>query len=196
MIKYLKLSYTYITLVGIISSGLQVLIFYRFWGIVNDRQGAGFTLFASMWFYIIEFFLWVFMTPGSVMILLPLAHIVAAIEAPAFALGSFNRRYEIIPEEGRVIYDSFFSGFVGIAFLVSPMVGGALRDLMAKVSFLERFQYGNFRIIYLFSLILIFLLQLYNYFMFKKHEPDSNCLKKSAYKEALALFKGILFRRL
>lgn len=185
MLKYFKLTYTFISSASIVSAVLQASIFYRFWGKINDRFGSNFVMLTSMWFYAIDMFIWFLMTPKSVKFLLPLGYAMGAVESSGFTLGTFNRRYEIIPEEGRSIYDSFYSTYIGIILLISPIIGARLRDLAANIQFINNFQYGNFRVVYLLSSLALVSLQIYNLYNIRRNEPSSECLKTKSYSEAL-----------
>lgn len=189
MIKYLKLSYTYINSVSIISSVLQALVFYKVWGKINDEFGPNFVMITSMWFYALDVLLWVFNTPETIKYILPFSFAIAAIEGSGFVVGSFNRRYEIIPEEGRSIYDSFFSAVIGLVLIISPMAGSWLRNVTAEIGFINQLQYGSFRIVYLFSAITLIILQVFNIYYIKKTMPDSRCLKRSSYTGAIRTLK-------
>ncbi len=196
MLKYLKLSFTYINLTAIISYVLQVFVFYNFWGRVSDKLSANFALSTSIWFYICDMLVWFFITPTSVFFMLPMAHVFGSIEGSGFSIGSFTRRYEVCPEEGRVIYDSFFTACLGIALLISPMIGSFLRSFFGTIPLVMKLPYGNFRLVYLLSVLGIACLQLYNYFVYtKKHVPNSNLLKKSSYVEAFGILKRVIFKR-
>lgn len=190
MLKYFKLSYTYINTASVVSAVLQAFIFYKVWGKINDRLGSNFVMMFSMWFYAIDMFLWFLVTPGNVKFLLLVLNAVSAVEASGFTVGSFNRRYEIIPEEGRPIYDSFFSAYIGLVLMVSPIIGGFLRELTANIQFINKYQYGNFRVVYLLSSLALILLQIYNVYYLRKTEPSSECLKSTAYKEAFKTLGG------
>jgi MFS family permease len=195
MLKYFKLTYTFISSASIVSAVLQAFIFYRVWGKINDRFGSNFVMITSMWFYAVDMFIWFLMTPGNVKVLLPLGYALGAVESSGFTLGTFNRRYEIIPEEGRPIYDSFYSAYIGIILLVSPVIGGKLRDYAANIDFFKNFQYGNFRVVYFLSSLALILLQIYNVHYIRRTEPDSECLKSSAYKESLKTMRLSLWHR-
>lgn len=184
LIKYYKLSFTYINTIGIISVILQSLVFYRFWGRVNDKLGSDFAMTTSMWIYALDMLVWFFTSAGNIKLFYPILVVIGAIESPGFAVGSFNRRYEVIPEEGRPIYDAFFSAFLGIVLMISPLVGNLLRNIFLEVDFINKVQYGNFKSVYLISSISIVLLQIISFYIMKRKDPHNKCLNINNYKTA------------
>jgi MFS family permease len=197
LIKYYKLSFTYLNVVGILSVILQSFVFYRFWGRINDKVGSDFAMTTAIWIYGIDMFIWFCTSDTNIKYLYPLLVVIGAIESPGFAVGSFNRRYEVIPEEGRPIYDAFFTAFLGIVLMISPLVGNSLRNLFFRVDFINRVQYGNFKAVYLISALSIVLLQFISFYLMKKREPNNKCLSMFSYKTALKeLFIDIDFNRL
>ncbi len=195
MIKYIGLSYTYINILLIAYYFLQGFIFYKFWGILTDRFGANFTLLMSIWFFVADVFFWVFVSSSWVYIFLPLCYLSGAINFSGYTVGVFNRRYELIPEESKVMYESFFTTCMGIAYVVAPIVGGFLRDFFADVSFVNQFEFGNFRVVYLLSAIGLVIIQVINYLNVKNNEPECNCLKKSSYKDSFRILRKIVINR-
>lgn len=184
MIKYLDMSYTFINAMGMVSFLLQALFFYKLWGRANDRLNPKFVMGTSMWFYGLDLLIWFIASPSTAFILLPIAHIVGAIEGPAFTIGSYNRRYEIIPEKGRTLYDAFYTSFIGLVLIVAPLVGGLMKSLLVKTGFTDIIPLGDFRFMYLISALTLFGMQAFNYFKTKKNQPEDLALKKGSYVEA------------
>ena len=160
LIRYLRLSYTFLNALAILGAVLQ-MIFYRLWGRIGDRYGHRLVINLSIWFFVGETFFYAMTTPKTAWIWLPVAYSFSALGNSGFLIGVFNERFAIIPEQGRVIYDGFYNMAVGIAFLVAPFIGGGLKDLLAASAFIrDRFQFGEFRWLYLISSLGVALLQL------------------------------------
>ena len=154
LVKYLGMSYTEVSACSLITSALQLLVFYRFWGRFNDMMGAGLTLQLSIGLYAVESMCWVLAGEGSVRLIYPLICVILGVETPAFSISMFSRRYEIIPEEGRAVYDTFFSCAVGVVLLVSPLLGELLRGWAAGLP-LPAENFWGYRLIYLLSAVLL-----------------------------------------
>lgn len=192
MIKYLHLSYTDINAAAIITSILQALIFYRLWGKLSDRFGSYFVMITSMWFYILDSFIWFLIIPETVKYLLPLSSAMIAAGGSGFVIGSFNRRFEIIPEVGRSVFDSFYQAFIGLVLFISPTIGTMLRETTAHSKLISNFQFGNFRIVYLISAVTLILLQLFNLYYIRRIDPNNECLKKNNYIESINVLRNIM----
>lgn len=184
MLKYLDMSYTFINAMGMVSFLLQALFFYKLWGRANDRLNPKFVMNTSMWFYGLDLLIWFIASPTTAFILLPVGHIVGAIEGPAFTIGSYNRRYEIIPEKGRTLYDAFYTSFIGLILIIAPFIGGLMKSLLVRTGLSDLMPLGDFRLMYLISALTLFGMQTFNYFKTKKAQPEDLALKKESYQEA------------
>lgn len=157
-LKYLQMSYSYINVVGAVRYFLQLFLFYKMWGMICDKIGNSFALFSSILFHIIDCVLWAALSTDTVQMIYPLINILGAAGQTGFPVALFNRRYELIPQKGKVIYETFFSATIGIAVLISPLLGGLLRDYFATTPVMQ-VEFGNIRIVYLISAALLVLLE-------------------------------------
>lgn len=157
-LKYLQMSYTYINVVGAVRYFLQLFFFYKMWGMICDKIGNSFALFCSILFHIIDCILWSMLSSSTVQFIYPLINILGAVGQTGFAVALFNRRYELIPQKGKVIYETFFSATIGITVLISPFFGGLLRDFFAETA-IAQIEFGNIRAVYLVSAALLVLLE-------------------------------------
>lgn len=181
MIRYLNMSYTFINIMGMISSVLQMLIFYKFWGKINDKMGGSFVMAVCIWFYALDIFLWVFATPVIGYITLPLAHMVGAVQGAGFAVGNFSYKYQLIPEKGRSIYDAFYTSIIGVVLVIGPFLGGKIKGFLAVSNLGQSIQFGEFRYLYLVTGILLLLVQIGYYLYLKKTNPQDPALKGENY---------------
>ena len=170
MLRYLEISFTFINVMSTIAFVLQILIFYKFWGRVTDRLGSSFTLVISTSLYALDMLIWFFIDASTIHILLPIIQVIAAIEGSAFTVSQFTRRYEIIPQENRSIYDSFYVCCLGLTLLISPFVGGLLRDWFSSLGLFEAMPFGAFRAVFLVSAATLALLGVFHLRHEKKQE--------------------------
>jgi len=189
MIDCLDLSYTYISTVPIISSALQILLLYKFWGRVSDRISSQFAMTLSMFILVIEVTLWSVLKTDTAAIIFPFLYVFSAIGNSGFSVGSFNRRYDVIPAESRVIYDSFFSCALGISLLVSPMLGIFVRGHFERLGFSETMQNGHIRMAYLVTAGLLLLLGIINVIIIRKTDRSNKLFQKESYAEMGRIFK-------
>lgn len=186
MLVYLKLSYTYISAMGVMQALLQALLFYTMWGKVNDRLGPRFVFTTAVWMYAFDSLCWALTgTATQGYILITLGYLCGSIHGPAFTVGSFNYQYKIYPEEHRVMYSSFYSSYLGILLLIAPWVGTKLRELIVDYNFCPWLPNADFRIVTMLSTLLIIAVQVIFIVREKKVNPGSASLKGSSYKSVV-----------
>lgn len=67
-----------------------------------------------------------------------------------------------MPVKDRILYDNFFSAAVGLAFILGPVTGGAIKKLLESSGWImANIQFGNIRILYVISAVAITLLQVF-----------------------------------
>ena len=161
MIRYLELSYTFITSMTMLNAVLQMFA-YSQWGKIADRYGNGFVMYASYGFYALQMVLWALVTKGSMYVFIPLVYGIGSFANSGFMVGSFNYRYDILPEKGRSFYDAFYSAAIGITLLIAPWIGGRIKGFIAGIPYVQdNIQLGEFRIIFALSALGLWALFLY-----------------------------------
>jgi len=58
----------------------------------------------------------------------------AGIANSGFNVSVFNRRYELIPEEFRIIQDNFFRAAMGITLILGLITGGIIKNLSTAIA--------------------------------------------------------------
>lgn len=165
MMKYLKLSYQTITVMYLIIT-LPQLVLLGIWGKISDRKGHGFVLKTSVWLFAGETLFMFFASPKSCYIFIPLAFLVSSAANAGFVVAVFNRRYELMPKENRIVYDNFYTAFIGLGFILGPMIGGGIKGWLENMpAVTAAVSFGEIRILYIISTIGILLLQ-FIYFRF------------------------------
>lgn len=161
MMRYLGLSYTATTLMQMLIS-LPQLFLLGAWGKISDKRGHQFALKLSIWFFVGETLFMALSNGGNLYVCIPVAFLFAAVANAGFVVSVFNRRYELMPREGRVLYDNFYSAAVGLAFISGPVIGGIIKQKLESVSTLESIlPFGNIRLLYVLSTVSIVVLQLF-----------------------------------
>lgn len=165
MIRYLGLSYTTTTLMQMLIS-LPQLFLLGTWGKISDKKGHDFALKLSIWFFVGETLFMALSNAQNLYFLIPTAFLFAAVANAGFVVSVFNRRYELMPQDGRILYDNFYSASVGLAFILGPVIGGAIKQGLESLGTLENvIPLGNVRLLYAISTVGIIVLQL----IFKKN---------------------------
>ncbi len=167
-IRYLEIPYTFITAMGMINPILQ-MAWYPMWGKLTDKYGPQFIIRIALWLYVVQALLWFCMTSGSYYFIMPLLQINASMIGPAFMLGIFNTKYSIIPQEGRSVYDGFYTATVGTIILVAPTIGNLIKNLIDNNSYrIVGMEFPQFRLMFLIAATLVLLLNIYNLIKAKK----------------------------
>ncbi|WP_310603246.1 MFS transporter [Anaerosporobacter sp.] len=158
MMRYLGLPYATITGLQMLISLPQVLLL-RVWGKLSDKRGHKFVLASSIWLFMGEGMFLALSNGGNYMLTISVAFLFAAAANSGFVVAVFNRRYELMPENGRILHDNFYSAAIGIAFILGPVVGGLIKDMVVSSSLGSVLEFGEIRVLYLVSMIGILLLQ-------------------------------------
>jgi MFS family permease len=163
MIKYLNLSYTFITIMSMLLS-IGKMFTYRVWGNVYDSKGASYTIKMAIWFYILEVAVWTFVSSYNKYALIPVTYIFEAIAFPGFIVGTFNMRFKLIPKNGRTIFDGFYTAIFGIILIIAPLIGRLIQTGIMSTNIPEVIPFAQFRLLYGITTIVLLSLQCYHYF--------------------------------
>jgi len=167
-LRYLEIPYTFITVTGIINPVLQML-WYPMWGRMVDKYGPGFIIRVAMWLYVLHALLWFCMTKSSFYFVRPLLMVNASLIGPAFMLGVFNSKYDVMPQEGRSVYDGFFTSCVGLIILIAPTIGNQVKNLIERNSSrIIGMEFPQFRLLFIIAAVLVLMINIYNLIEAKK----------------------------
>lgn len=162
LLKYLELNYTEITLTQQMFQSMPQLFLLFAWGRLSDKKGHKFVLNKCLWFFAFEVLFVMLSAKETALYFLPIAFTFGALGNSGFNISLFNRRYELIPDEGRIVYDNFFSAAVGVALLLGPITGEALKNGIARSGIASGVQFGELRALYAISFIGLIVLQLFS----------------------------------
>lgn len=132
MVNGLKLSYTYIMVVGIILSCVQSYS-ARIWGKISERKGWEFTTVASMAALGIVHFTWIFINKNTYFFIIPFVQVLAGIGWAGVNLSLFNIQFKYAPQEGRTIFVGFNAALAGGAGFFSALMGSVLVGVLSRV---------------------------------------------------------------
>lgn len=167
MMKYLALPYQIVTGLYMMIS-LPQIILLSFWGRLSDRYGHEFTLKMSIWFFASETLFLSFASAQNWFIFIPAAFLISSAANAGFVISVFNRRYELMPEDNRIVYDNFYTAAIGLGSILGPLTGGALKGMIdARTAAAGAAGFTGIRILYLISTAGILLLQ-FIYFYSRK----------------------------
>jgi len=161
-LRYLEMPYKTATSLFLIISLLQI-VFIGIWGRINGKKGYAFALRAAIWFFIGENLFIGLSGRSSYIIFIPVSFTISAFANGGFNLSLFNRKYELIPEDKRVLYDSFFTAAVGIGFILGPLTGNALKTLLESSDTVSGLMpFAGIRLVYFAVAAGLLLLQIFS----------------------------------
>lgn len=150
MLKYLGMSYTSYSIILNLWFVLQA-IFTIVWTKISHKIGWKKILYILTLFYCAEYLCWVFVTRGSIFMLVPV-YIFSGIANSGLPLAMLNGRYEYMPDENKIAYESFYNLLIGTAWLLGLILGNILRNIIPvpKVAF---FGGTNIQIMFFISFV-------------------------------------------
>ncbi len=132
MVTGLKLDYTYITFLGLISSTVRVFAAYA-WGRFADATSWLKAAKCSMCLLGMVHFSWLFMTKDTYMVLQPLLQALSGAAWGGIAIAVFNIQYQFAPSEKRVLYVSANSSYAGLCGFFATLLGAALLKVLPSL---------------------------------------------------------------
>lgn len=170
MLKYLALPYRTVTSLSLLLSLPQVVLL-SIWGKICDKKGNAFVLETSIWLFAGETLFLFFASPDSWYLFIPLAFLTASAANAGFVISVFARRYELMPKTNRVIYDNFYTAAIGIGFILGPLAGGVIKNMLGGSKVLpDLVPFADIRFLYLISTAGILSLQIVYHHMQRKKE--------------------------
>jgi hypothetical protein len=133
MLENLKISFSRIALLGIVSSFLSMATM-RIWGILADRVGNRSIQAISMASGVIMASLWIFNTPDNYIPLIASYFVQGALWS-AYDITNFNLLLNLTPKEGRSLYEAITSVVNGLAGTIAPILSGIALQRMGDFTF-------------------------------------------------------------
>lgn len=161
-LNYLGLSYTFISLASVLNVILQ-FIWYPIIGKLVDRYNTDLLLMACFMLYFIDSLIWGFTNLSSKYLMIILVNVIASMTAPFFSLTLFKKKYDIIPQTERSLYDGFYTAIIASIIALAPIIGSLLKDYIAvNIKPFWIFEVPQFQLIFMVTNILLLVLILFN----------------------------------
>jgi Na+/melibiose symporter-like transporter len=161
MVTGLKLSYSYIMIMGVISSVVRIFI-VPYWGRLADHKSWVTCTKYSIGLLAISHTAWLFVNQATAWLLVPLLHIASGICWGGINMALFNIQFLYSPKEGRTIYLGVNAAFGGVLGFISTIAGSAVLGLLQGYSFnISSFSIGNMQILFSMSGISLAVCTLY-----------------------------------
>lgn len=168
MVTGLKLDYTYIMLMSMISTIVNVTL-VRVWGKVADSKSWVFVLKYSILLLGISHFTWLFVNPSSAFLLIPLLHMTGGAAWAGIGISTFNIQFIYSPEEGRTVYIGFNAALGGLVGFLGTLLGSVLLVVFESLGLhISSFKLGGMQMLFSISGILLTICSAYAHFFIKQ----------------------------
>jgi MFS family permease len=146
--KYLDLSMGFISVYSACTYVIMIAVTRR-WAALERKIGALNVLALSSALMSLDFLVYAFLTKGSLWVIL-FSPIFAGIGASGYWACALPYRYDLMPPEGKTVYEGWNGMLFGAAGLFGAIVGGKLQQILpaVKTGFME---FSVFQIIYFFA---------------------------------------------
>lgn len=170
LIRYLKFNYKFISTINVISLVIMIA-FNPFWGRVENRKGFRFVLGTTS-MLIAGQLVFFSLLKGETYYLLYIATVLSGIGMGGFGASIFTYRYEIMPENGKTIYEGWFYFASGLSMFLAPFIGNFIAVRIPASVNLGYFT-SKYQILYIIS---FFLLSVVIFTAFIKPGPGNRSL--------------------
>lgn len=168
MIKYLEFDYKFILSMNVLS--LLAMIFSNLiWMRIENKKGGNYVLIVSSLMQATGVFMTAFLT-NSTFYILYFSSVITGMGAGGFNTTSFTYRYELMPEVGRTIYESWFYLVFGVATLMAPFAANLIIRFLPEFTTVV-FQYSKLQLLFMISALLLCLTVLFT--SVKKHKDKT-----------------------
>ena len=147
-LKYLKLSYLFITVITIANFAI-VIGTTHLWARLQQRIGMLRVLVLGMALIALEFVVYGFLTPQTLGLIV-LSPILAGAGGGGYWACTLPYRYSLMPDEGKTAYEGWFGTVFGAAGLLGAVVGGYLQRVLPVID-TSWMRFSVFQVAYLIS---------------------------------------------
>ncbi len=173
MVTGLKLEYTYIMLMGMMGTLVNVIL-VRVWGKVADSRSWDFVLKYSILLLGITHFTWFFVTHSSGVVLIPILHIMSGAAWAGIGISTFNIQFIFSPEEGRTVYIGFNAALGGFMGFLGTLAASVLLVVFGGMGLhISSFKIGGMQMLFAISGIILILCAVYTHFFIKQSKANA-----------------------
>jgi MFS family permease len=155
MVTGLKLSYSYIMIMGVLSSIARIFM-VPYWGKLADNKSWVTCTKYSIGLLAIIHTSWFFVNNTTASIMVPILHIFSGIAWGGINMALFNIQFIFSPKEGRTIYLGVNAAYGGVLGFLSTIIGSTILGMLQGNSLaLSTFRIGNMQVLFAMSGILL-----------------------------------------
>ncbi|HEY5560818.1 MAG TPA: MFS transporter [Clostridiaceae bacterium] len=173
MVANLKLDYTYIMIVGVVSTLVRVST-TKLWGRFADRNSWFLSTKLSIAMVAIAHSTWFFINPQTMWVLIPVAYIIGGFAWAGVNISIFNIQFQYAPKDGRTMYVGTSAAIGGLLGFTSSIIGSIILSIVGtKIIKLGIFAISNMQIIFAISGIALFICAIYIHYFIKQVVIDA-----------------------
>lgn len=155
MVSTLKLGYGLITIMAVLAS-ITSVIFVRYWGRLADKKSWLYLMKLMTILQILSFISWFLINKYSVLLLLPVAHILSGAAISGINISVNNLQYSYAPKENKTVYIGFSSAISSIFGFCGTLCGASVLKITEQYKVtLGGLSIGNIQILFLVSSIIL-----------------------------------------
>ena len=189
LLKYIKISYTFYYIANSIGTIIVILLIKRS-GHIADKFGGKYGFRLSQYLHIPYILMFFIITPGNGNIGYILVCMVRALVAVFYSVCSFKYKFDLMPENGRALYDGFFTSVYSINGLIGPLASTFILRLIKNSGADVDFDIGEqYRIIFIITAIGITL------FLIIKDITDKERPEKNVFNTYAKYIKGVFLNQ-
>ena len=168
MVTGLKLSYTYIMIMGLMSNLARVIL-VKYWGVLADSKSWEKTTVFSILALAICHFVWGFANKDTAYIIVPLMNILGGIAWGGATIAMFNIQFIYAPKTNRTVYIGGCAAYGGLIGFATTLLGSRIIDIISSSKItIFGFSFCNMQVVFLISGILLGLCSLYVHLFIEK----------------------------
>ena len=161
MVTGLKLDYTYIMVMGVLTSVARMFS-AKYWGRIADKKSWYFSTKLSITILAFCHAAWFLVDNRTVWVLLPIMNVFGGIAWSGVTISIFNIQFVMAPEEGRTMYLGASAALGGLAGFMSTFIGSMIIKNLKSFSIdFAGFNICNMQIVFALSGIILLITALY-----------------------------------
>jgi len=153
-IKHLGLDYGYVSAAGVVTLVVMILS-NNFWGRIEEKKGGSYVIGISACIIGLELLALAFLNQRTTFMLIVWA-IISGIGSGGFKVAVISYRYQIMPADGKTLFEGWYYVSFGLGVLIAPFLGNRLYNLLIVWQLTGWF--SGYQLLYLISFLMLAIL--------------------------------------
>lgn len=160
-LRYLNFDYGFISTINVLSYIIMILS-TKFWARLQHQSGNIFVLKFSAIFVVLDYLIYFLLTEKTYFLMI-FTCLIGGLGNGGFNIAIMARRYEIMPQGSRSVYEGWFKAIYGTSVLFAPMFGEMLMKILPEFT-LGFITISRFQMLYLFSFVMAGIVVIVSFF--------------------------------